>query len=221
MKGRRGGNAQSHGDNCLQALEEDSVGWEAVAVEVGYSNGTTAKVRFGQIRRKLGCKGEETNGEQGTKLEEKAGSEVGSGTNKTPSKVTKGPVQRAPKKTKTATQEQAEADALQQSIKEGRQRTGHKHQRLPEEDNIPVFPRSPESTKYSGGLIEGGGPAEYYREYRGVQQSSNGYTDITTNGMAAINYGSRPATSLLRSNGNGSTPEHPSVHSRNVYMSIL
>ncbi|KAH8657401.1 hypothetical protein BGZ60DRAFT_472194 [Tricladium varicosporioides] len=72
------------------------------------------------------------------------------------------------------------------------------------------------SNGYGGGLIEGGDPAEFYREYRGVQQSSNGYTDITTNGMAAIASESRPAPSSLRSNGNGSTPKHPSVHSRNI-----
>ncbi|KAH6669881.1 hypothetical protein B0J14DRAFT_565654 [Halenospora varia] len=90
------------------------VDWEAVAGEVGYSNGTTAKVRFGQIKRKLGYKGDEANGKQGTKLKKKADSEVGSSTNKTPSKVTKAPAKRAPKKSKAALA--AEADALQQSI---------------------------------------------------------------------------------------------------------
>ncbi|KAH8657158.1 hypothetical protein BGZ60DRAFT_434804 [Tricladium varicosporioides] len=86
------------------------VDWEAVAGEVGYSNGTTAKVRFGQIKRKLGYKGEEANGKQGTKLIKKSGSKVGFGINK----ITKAPTKRTPKKSKVT--QAAEADALLQSI---------------------------------------------------------------------------------------------------------
>ncbi|CAG8973145.1 hypothetical protein HYALB_00008676 [Hymenoscyphus albidus] len=71
---------------------------------------------------------------------------------------------------------------------------------------------------FPGVLIEGGDPAEFYREYRGVQQSAHGYTD-TTNGMAAAAASeSRPAAapSSPRSNGNGTIPRHPSVPVRNV-----
>ncbi|KAF4614305.1 hypothetical protein G7Y89_g15432 [Cudoniella acicularis] len=67
---------------------------------------------------------------------------------------------------------------------------------------------------YDGGMTEGGDPAEFYREYRGVQQASKGYTDITTNGMAATASESRAAPSSLRSNGNGTTPKHPSLPGR-------
>ena len=72
---------------------------------------------------------------------------------------------------------------------------------------------------YGGGLTgsSGGDPDEFYREYRGVQQSSNSYTDITSNGMSATASESRLTPSSLRSNGNGTTPKHPSVSaSRNA-----
>ncbi|EPE28185.1 DBL homology (DH-domain) [Glarea lozoyensis ATCC 20868] len=63
------------------------------------------------------------------------------------------------------------------------------------------------------GVIDGGDPAEFYREYRGVHQSANGYTD-NANGMAAMASESRPGPSSLRSNGNGTTPKHPSIPGR-------
>lgn len=85
------------------------VDWDLVAERTGYNSGTTAKVRYGQIKRAIGIK------EYGTierapaaakprakKVDEngnpivtprkpraKKEKEVGSGTNKTPSKVTK------------------------------------------------------------------------------------------------------------------------------------
>lgn len=71
---------------------------------------------------------------------------------------------------------------------------------------------------YTDGLTGGGDPAEFYREYRGVQQSPNGYTDTTgagtTNGMTTTD--SRPTPSSLRSNSNGTTPKHPSIPPRGV-----
>ena len=70
------------------------------------------------------------------------------------------------------------------------------------------------SNGYGNGLnvnSGGGDPDEFYREYRGVQQSSNGYTDPTANGMAATASEARPSPSSLRSNGNGTTPKHPSL----------
>ena len=42
-----------------------------------------------------------------------------------------------------------------------------------------------------------------------MQQSSNGYTDLAINGMAATASEARPSPSSLRSNGNGTTPKHP------------
>ncbi|KAG9231546.1 RhoGEF protein-like protein [Amylocarpus encephaloides] len=65
----------------------------------------------------------------------------------------------------------------------------------------------------SSGLTDGGDPAAFYRDYRGVQQSGDGYTDVT-NGMTAITSESRPLPSSLRSNGNGSTAKHPVVPPR-------
>jgi hypothetical protein len=47
-------------------------------------------------------------------------------------------------------------------------------------------------------------PDDFYRDYRGVQTVNN-YSDNSTSGMAA---GSQ---SSLRSNGNGTTPKHPSL----------
>jgi dynamin-binding protein len=46
---------------------------------------------------------------------------------------------------------------------------------------------------------------DFYREYRGVQQSSSGFTNM------AASAESRPAVSPLRSNGNGTTPKHPAI----------
>jgi hypothetical protein len=62
-------------------------------------------------------------------------------------------------------------------------------------------------------MIDGGDPAEFYREYRGVPQPANGYTD-STNGMATMASESRPQPSSLRSNGNGTTPKHPPIPGR-------
>ncbi|KAG0650735.1 Dynamin-binding [Hyphodiscus hymeniophilus] len=61
--------------------------------------------------------------------------------------------------------------------------------------------------------VNGGDPDEFYRtpsEYRGVQQLSTGYTDFTS-GMAATVSEARPSQPSLRSNGNGTTPKHPSL----------
>ncbi|KAE8444197.1 hypothetical protein EG329_000794 [Mollisiaceae sp. DMI_Dod_QoI] len=71
--------------------------------------------------------------------------------------------------------------------------------------NSNVFVRS--------GLSNGGDrdPDDFYREYRGVQQASNNYSDFSISGMAATASESRPLQSSLRSNGNGTTPKHPSL----------
>jgi dynamin-binding protein len=61
----------------------------------------------------------------------------------------------------------------------------------------------------ANGYVGGGGDRdadEFYREYRGVQQSSSSFTD-----MAASASESRPTVSPLRSNGNGTTPKHPTI----------
>ncbi|KAF4625336.1 hypothetical protein G7Y89_g12832 [Cudoniella acicularis] len=85
------------------------VNWDEVAVKAGYSNATTAKVRFGQIKRKLGFGDQDTaaasrasgNG-SATPKKGKKSSEVGSGTNVSPSKVEKKtPVKRTPNKAKS------------------------------------------------------------------------------------------------------------------------
>ncbi|KAG4423218.1 hypothetical protein IFR04_003584 [Cadophora malorum] len=63
---------------------------------------------------------------------------------------------------------------------------------------------------YAGPRLSGGDPDDFYREYRGVTQSTNCY-NITSPDMAAPISESRPAQSSLRSNGNGTTPKHPSL----------
>jgi hypothetical protein len=65
------------------------------------------------------------------------------------------------------------------------------------------------SNGYANGVnVSGGGdPDESY--YRGVQQSTNGYTDLPS--MAATASEARPSPSSLRSNGNGTTPKHPAL----------
>lgn len=54
-------------------------------------------------------------------------------------------------------------------------------------------------------------PDDFYREYRGVQTATGSYTDITSHNMAASTADSRPTPSSLRSNGNGTTPKHPTL----------
>lgn len=54
-------------------------------------------------------------------------------------------------------------------------------------------------------------PDDFYRDYRGVQEASHNYSDKSTSGMAATASESRPLQSSLRSNGNGTTPKHPSL----------
>lgn len=69
---------------------------------------------------------------------------------------------------------------------------------------------------FIGSVGSGGGdPDEFYRDYRGVQQSANGYTDVATNNMAHTTSESRMGPSSLRSNGNGSTTKHPQLASHN------
>ena len=70
------------------------VDWNEVARKGGYANGSTASVRYGQIKRRLGLS------EGATPIKSRAKKEVGSGTNTTPSKVIK---KRTPKKTSKAT----------------------------------------------------------------------------------------------------------------------
>ncbi|CZR51338.1 uncharacterized protein PAC_01213 [Phialocephala subalpina] len=60
----------------------------------------------------------------------------------------------------------------------------------------------------AAGLSNGGDPDEYYR---GVHHAGTSYSDISTLGMAATASESRPLQSSLRSNGNGTTPKHPSL----------
>jgi hypothetical protein len=105
---------------------------------------------------------------------------------------------------------------------------GYHHQPAHPLDPPPLQTRSPElppklpylttanlqAVTSNGGFIEGlssggGDPDEFYREYRGVQQSSHNFSDGTANGMPAITSELRPSPSSLRSNGNGTTPKHP------------
>lgn len=60
----------------------------------------------------------------------------------------------------------------------------------------------------AAGLSNGGDPDEYYR---GVHQAATCYSDISILGMAATASESRPLQSSFRSNGNGTTPKHPSL----------
>lgn len=53
-------------------------------------------------------------------------------------------------------------------------------------------------------------PDDFYREYRGVQTTGS-YNDITSSNMAATTSESRPTPTALRSNGNGTTPKHPTL----------
>jgi hypothetical protein len=54
-------------------------------------------------------------------------------------------------------------------------------------------------------------PDDFYREYRGVQTATGSYTDITPVTMAASTADTRPTSSSLRSNSNGTTPKHPTL----------
>ncbi|RDW88087.1 hypothetical protein BP6252_00119 [Coleophoma cylindrospora] len=74
------------------------VDWDVVAQKNGYNNANTAKVRFGQIKRRLGYTDDyvapKAAGSGGRKPKVKAeaeGSASGSGMNKTPTKVKKTP----------------------------------------------------------------------------------------------------------------------------------
>ncbi|KAL2066665.1 hypothetical protein VTL71DRAFT_2737 [Oculimacula yallundae] len=74
--------------------ESPDVDWNIVATQAGYNSGGTARVRFGQIRRELmkGAGTTETKTKTSSKPRTKTTpikAEVGSGTNTTPSKVTK------------------------------------------------------------------------------------------------------------------------------------
>ncbi len=82
-----------------------------VAERAGYNNANTAKVRFGQIKRALGFSEDGTMSATPTppKSRGKKATTVGSGTNETPTKVTK---KRAPAKKKAKNFEvEAEVDA--------------------------------------------------------------------------------------------------------------
>ena len=54
-------------------------------------------------------------------------------------------------------------------------------------------------------------PDDFYKAYKGAQQSLGGYTEVTTTGMPATASENRGGASSLRSNGNGTTPKHPSI----------
>ena len=82
------------------------VDWEQVAQKAGYSNGACASTRFRQVKKRLGLTDDSSTSASSatpkstTPKKPRSKKEVGSGTNKTPSKVTK---KRSPKKTnKTA-----------------------------------------------------------------------------------------------------------------------
>ena len=71
------------------------------------------------------------------------------------------------------------------------------------------------SNGFANGVIGAGEPDEFYRDYRGMQQSPNRYTDLpantTTTTMTASTPGTRQTPFSLRANGNGTTPKHPSI----------
>ncbi|KAK0122381.1 hypothetical protein ONS95_010621 [Cadophora gregata] len=78
------------------------VDWNMVATRAGYSNANCAKVRFGQIKKAIGYKedGSHPPTTTPTKGRGKKDTNVGSGTNTTPTKVTKPRAPRKPKVTK-------------------------------------------------------------------------------------------------------------------------
>lgn len=80
----------------LHETKIQKVDWNQVAEKAGYANGNSASVRYGQIKKRLGL----TEGSSSTSSRKASvKKEVGSGTNKNPSKVTK---KRTPKKTSKA-----------------------------------------------------------------------------------------------------------------------
>ncbi|PVH80953.1 hypothetical protein DL98DRAFT_531708 [Cadophora sp. DSE1049] len=87
------------------------VDWDLVASRAGYSNANCAKVRFGQIKKAIGYKedGSSIPTTNPVKGRAKKDTTVGSGTNTTPTKVTK---PRAPRKSKaTKAKVKAEPEA--------------------------------------------------------------------------------------------------------------
>ncbi|KUJ22914.1 uncharacterized protein LY89DRAFT_313984 [Mollisia scopiformis] len=79
--------------------------------------------------------------------------------------------------------------------------------------NLQAIERNTNGYAGAGALSNGGehDPDDFYRDYRGVQQASHNYSDNSASGMAATASESRPLQSSLRSNGNGTTPKHPSL----------
>ncbi|KAG4428129.1 hypothetical protein IFR05_016386 [Cadophora sp. M221] len=76
------------------------VDWDLVASRAGYSNAVCAKTRFGQIKKQIGYKDDGSHATSSPiKGRGKKDATVGSGTNTTPTKVTK---TRAPRKPKAA-----------------------------------------------------------------------------------------------------------------------
>ncbi|TAQ91362.1 hypothetical protein B7494_g282 [Chlorociboria aeruginascens] len=64
------------------------------------------------------------------------------------------------------------------------------------------------ASSYGHGLSGREDPDDFYKEYRGVQQPSQGY--VEANAMSATTTtDSRPSLPSARSNGNGSTPKYP------------
>jgi hypothetical protein len=79
----------------------EQVDWNQVAEKSGYSNGATASVRYGQIKKRLGLINDgSAPAAKSTPAKARTKKEVGSGTNTTPSKVTK---KRTPKKSSKVT----------------------------------------------------------------------------------------------------------------------
>ena len=74
---------------CLPVLNVEKVDWGEVARKGGYANGSTASVRYGQIKKRLGLNEASTPAKSSTPTKARVKKEVGSGTNTTPSKVAK------------------------------------------------------------------------------------------------------------------------------------
>ncbi|CZT48937.1 uncharacterized protein RSE6_09707 [Rhynchosporium secalis] len=95
---------------CMK--NKPDVDWDLVATRAGYSNARSAKVRFGQIKKAIGAT---ENGSPAsstpTKGSAKKDSTIGSGTNTTPSKVTKPRTPRKPKAAKVKPEPEPEAEA--------------------------------------------------------------------------------------------------------------
>ncbi|KAH7413394.1 hypothetical protein BKA64DRAFT_741083 [Cadophora sp. MPI-SDFR-AT-0126] len=106
------------------------VNWDLVATRAGYSNANCAKVRFGQIKKAIGYKedGSHVPATTPTKGRAKKDTTVGSGTNTSPTKVTKPRAPRKPRtpKTKVKTEakvndevEQQDEEDVQEEVGEG------------------------------------------------------------------------------------------------------